>query len=66
MEDFAEAGYRFCLAEPLVHVVLSGTGSQEHLMQNISAINKGPLDPRSVERLRTIFKNVRTENGDGS
>lgn len=64
VEDFTEAGYRFCLAEPGIHVVLTGTGSEEHLKRNIASINKGPLDSRSVERLKAIFKNVRNENGE--
>jgi aryl-alcohol dehydrogenase-like predicted oxidoreductase len=64
--DLSEAGYRFCLAEPCVDVVLCGTGNPEHLKQNIAAADKGPLDRKSVQRLLAIFKNVRNENGDGA
>jgi L-galactose dehydrogenase len=66
VEDFTEAGYRFCLAEPGIHVVLTGSGNEEHLKRNIASVNKGPLDSKSRERLKAIFKNVRRENGDGA
>ncbi|MEK6613689.1 MAG: aldo/keto reductase, partial [Candidatus Binatota bacterium] len=38
-----EAAYRFCRHEPGVHVVLSGTGSPDHLKANIESLTKPPL-----------------------
>ena len=39
----AEASYRFAAAEPGVHTVLVGTGSIEHLEENVRAFDEGPL-----------------------
>jgi len=47
---FATA-YRYCLDEPGVHVVLTGTGNREHLAANVRAINEGLLDPETRTRL---------------
>jgi aryl-alcohol dehydrogenase-like predicted oxidoreductase len=58
-----EAAYRFCRAEPGMHVVLSGTGNPSHLEQNVAAILKPPLAPAIHRRLVDIFGHVDTVSG---
>lgn len=53
-----DAAYRFCRHEPGAHVVLTGTGSAEHLKQNLESLNKPPLPAPAVARLRDIFARV--------
>jgi L-galactose dehydrogenase len=62
-ESLPEAAYRFCLQEPDLHVVLSGTGSIEHFEENIRAIEKGSLSPAALNRLDRIFSKVDSESG---
>ncbi len=62
-ETIPEASYRFCLEEPGIDVVLSGTGSMEHLLENISAADKPPLPSEVTGRLRRIFSRVDTVSG---
>lgn len=50
-----EAAYRFCRHEPGAHVVLTGTGSPDHLAANIEAIEKDPLPPEDLARLKELF-----------
>ena len=58
-----EAAYRFCRAEPGIHVVLSGTGRPQHLDENIAAILKPPLPPALYQRLVDLFARVDTVSG---
>jgi aryl-alcohol dehydrogenase-like predicted oxidoreductase len=53
-----EAAYRFCRHEPGVHVVLTGTGSAEHLVANVEAIEAGPLPAQDRARLEALFGEV--------
>ncbi|TAK07358.1 aldo/keto reductase [bacterium] len=53
-----DAAYRFCRYEPGVHVVLSGTGSSDHLKANIESLTKPPLPETVTARLREIFGKV--------
>ena len=46
-----EASYRFAAAEPGVHVVLVGTGSEAHLEENVRVFEEGPLP----DDLRDLF-----------
>jgi aryl-alcohol dehydrogenase-like predicted oxidoreductase len=50
-----EAAYRFCRHERGIDVVLTGTGSTEHLKENIAAILKPPLPTAALARLETLF-----------
>jgi L-galactose dehydrogenase len=50
-----EAAYRFSRHEPGSHVVLTGTGSVEHLEENVRSINAPPLPSADLERLRSLF-----------
>ena len=53
-----DGAYRYCRYEPGVHVVLSGTGSVEHLEANIASILKPPLPAVVLARLEEMFAGV--------
>lgn len=59
-----DAAYRFCRYEPGVHVVLSGTGSSDHLKANIESLTKPPLPEPVTARLREIFGKVNCVTGN--
>jgi aryl-alcohol dehydrogenase-like predicted oxidoreductase len=59
-----DAAYRFCRHEPGVHVVLSGTGSPEHLRANIASLAKPPLPAPVTARLKEIFARVDCVTGN--
>jgi aryl-alcohol dehydrogenase-like predicted oxidoreductase len=63
-ENIADAAYRFCRDEPGVHVVLSGTGSIEHLEANVSYLNRPPLPDAHTQRLRDIFSGIDSVSGN--
>jgi aryl-alcohol dehydrogenase-like predicted oxidoreductase len=62
-ESLPDAAYRFCRAEPGVHVVLSGTGSVRHLEENVASILRPPLPLQMHERLRCMFAGVDSVSG---
>jgi aryl-alcohol dehydrogenase-like predicted oxidoreductase len=64
VDSVTEAAYRYCRHEPGVSVVLTGTGSQDHLGQNVKAIMAQPLPVELKERLDTVFGRVRSVSGD--
>jgi L-galactose dehydrogenase len=59
-----EAAYRFARHEPGCHVVLTGTGSVEHLDQNVASIDGPPLPPDALARLDALFGHVDSVTGD--
>ena len=59
-----EAAYRFCRDEPGTHVILSGTGDAEHLIQNVAALNAAPLPEECRVILRRLFAKVETVTGE--
>ena len=62
--SIVDAAYRFCRYEPGVHVVLTGTGSADHLKANIESLTKPPLPEAVVRRLRDIFGTVDSITGN--
>jgi aryl-alcohol dehydrogenase-like predicted oxidoreductase len=62
-ESLPDAAYRFCRAEPGMHVVLSGTGSLEHLEQNVASILRPPLPADVRQKLVDMFARVDTVSG---
>ena len=62
--DLQETAYRFCLWEPGIDVVLSGTGNAEHLRQNIRTLQGPPLPVEVQERLRALFGHLDSVSGD--
>ena len=63
IESLPNAAYRFCRAEPGIHVVLSGTGNVQHLEQNVASILRPPLDSDLREKLMGLFARVDTLSG---
>ena len=61
---FAEAAYRFARHEPGCHVVLTGTGSVDHLAENVAAINGPPLPLEHQKRLQELFGHIDCVSGD--
>lgn len=59
-----EAAYRFCRHEPGAQVVLTGTGSLDHLKANIAAIQAPPLPPETAGRLEALFGRVDSVSGN--
>ena len=59
-----DAAYRFCRWEPGVHVVLSGTGSMDHLRENAASLARPPLPEEDVERLKALFARVDSVSGN--
>nr|WP_319385580.1 aldo/keto reductase [uncultured Roseibium sp.] len=59
-----EAAYRFCRHEPGLDVVLTGTGSRNHLRENLAALALPALPPDVLERLEGIFGNVDSVSGN--
>jgi L-galactose dehydrogenase len=58
-----DAAYRFCRDEPGTHVILSGTGSVEHMRANLESIERPPLPEAVTSRLRHIFRRVDSISG---
>jgi aryl-alcohol dehydrogenase-like predicted oxidoreductase len=58
--SIAEAGYRFCLHEPGIDCVLSGTGSVDHLEDNSRSMQKPQLPDDILQRLEEHFGHVDT------
>lgn len=59
-----EAAYRFCRYEPGLHTVLTGTGSVEHLKENVASLLKPPLVPTDLQQLEQIFGKVDSVSGE--
>lgn len=59
-----EAAYRYCRHEPGMDSVLTGTGSVEHLKENITALLKEPLPLADGERLADLFGQVDSVSGN--
>ena len=53
-----EAAYRYACHEPGADVVLFGTGSIDHLEENIAAILKPPLPEADTARLAGLFEHL--------
>ena len=62
--SYAEAAYRFARHEPGCHVVLTGTGSVDHLAENVAAINGPPLPLEHQKRLQELFGHIDCVSGD--
>jgi aryl-alcohol dehydrogenase-like predicted oxidoreductase len=56
--DVRDAAYRYCAHEPGADVVLTGTGSPEHLEQNVKSLCAPPLPADVLARLERSFGQV--------
>lgn len=63
-ENLQEAAYRFCLHEPGIDIVLSGTGNVEHLRANARSLEMPPLAEGDLVRLERIFGRVDSVSGN--
>ncbi len=59
-ESLTEAAYRFARYEPGIDCVLCGTGSVDHLEQNVRDILKAPLPVEVLAKLNRLFGKVDT------
>jgi L-galactose dehydrogenase len=59
-----DAAYRFARHEPGCHVVLTGTGSTEHLRSNIRSLQAPPLPDADRERIDMLFGQLKEQSGD--
>ena len=57
--SLTDAAYRFARHEPGADVVLFGTGDVEHLRTNVASILSAPLPKVDVERLYSLFADLR-------
>lgn len=62
--SLAEAAYRFCRHEPGIDVVLTGTGSVEHLRENVASLMQPPLPASCLDRLAELIGDVDSLSGD--
>ena len=63
-DSVIEAAYRFCSRQAGVDLVLVGTGSKEHLSENVGAINGAALSSQILERIDALFGEVNSVSGD--
>jgi L-galactose dehydrogenase len=61
--DVRDAAYRFCSHEPGADVVLTGTGSIEHLEENVTSLLAPPLPADQLARLERLFGRVSSVSG---
>ncbi len=59
-----DAAYRFCRHEPGAEVILTGTGSIDHLRQNVASICNVPLPDSALGRLRELFGDIDSVSGN--
>ena len=62
--EIPEAAYRFCLHEPGLDVILSGTGNADHLQKNARFLSRPPLPGPTLARLEHLFKDVDSVSGN--
>jgi aryl-alcohol dehydrogenase-like predicted oxidoreductase len=53
--SLTDAAYRYCLHEPGIHSVLSGTGNIQHLLENIESVNRVALPTKDLDKINKIF-----------
>jgi aryl-alcohol dehydrogenase-like predicted oxidoreductase len=63
VNSLTDAAYRFCRAEPGIHVVLCGTGNLQHLEQNVASILRPPLPDDLRQKLVRLFARVDSVSG---
>jgi aryl-alcohol dehydrogenase-like predicted oxidoreductase len=64
VRSLVEAAYRFCRHEPGAHVVLTGTGDEQHLKENIQSIQAPAMPAALQERLRSMLGDVDSVSGN--
>jgi len=46
--------YRFALSHPAVDVCIAGPRTEEQMLEGLTALSSGPLDPKEMERVKRI------------
>lgn len=64
VQSIVQAAYRFCRHEPGATVVLTGTGSEDHLRENVESILAEPLPAEMMNRLDELFGSVTSISGN--
>lgn len=64
VRSLVEAAYRYCRYEPGAHVVLTGTGSIDHLTENVASILAPALPDTLLDRLNSLFGAVDSLSGN--
>lgn len=62
--SIVQAAYRFCRHEPGATVVLTGTGSEDHLRENIESVLTEPLPGEVMHKLNALFGSVDSISGN--
>ncbi len=62
--SLTDAAYRFCRDEPGTDVILSGTGSIDHLRENVESFCRPPLPKDDTQKLRHLFRRVHSVTGE--
>ena len=62
-ENLADAAYRYCLDQPGVSTVLSGTGNVDHLHANVASFARGPLSAAATAHIDRLFARVTSVSG---
>ena len=57
VETLPELALRFCLSAPEVATVIPGMRRPAHVRQNVAAVEKGPLSPEMLSKLKSWDKN---------
>jgi aryl-alcohol dehydrogenase-like predicted oxidoreductase len=64
VRSVVQAAYRFCRHEPGATVVLTGTGSDDHLRENVESILSEPLPGEVMAKLDELFGLVDSVSGN--
>lgn len=64
IKSIVEGAYRFCRHEPGATVVLTGTGSQDHLTENVASILAPPIPPEVASTLEELFGQIDSVSGN--
>lgn len=64
VRSIVQAAYRFCRYEPGATVVLTGTGSEDHLRDNVESILAEPLPADLTAELSNLFGKVDSISGN--
>ena len=62
-DDLTDAAYRYCIDEPGVSTVLSGTGNVDHLRANAASFARGPLSAAARTHIDRLFAAVTSVSG---
>lgn len=64
VRSVVQAAYRFCRHEPGATIVLTGTGSEDHLRENVESILAEPLPAEVLTKLNALFGSVDSISGN--